>query len=120
MGGIPHERLDGSGYPFHMNAGQLNLGARIMAVADIFTALAEDRPYRKGMEKRDVMSILRKMCAKGFLDKRVVDVLEEDYEKVVRSMMVRQARAREHYAEKFDPLTSCGQSAAEASPAVEQ
>jgi hypothetical protein len=41
--------LDGKGYPFKRVAGEINLGARVMAVADIFVALAEDRPYRKGM-----------------------------------------------------------------------
>ena len=45
-----HERLDGKGYPFRREAHEINLGARIMAVSDIFTALAENRPYRKGME----------------------------------------------------------------------
>lgn len=44
-----HEKLDGSGYPFHYKADRISTGSRIMTVADIFTALAEDRPYRKGM-----------------------------------------------------------------------
>ncbi len=44
-----HEKLNGTGYPFHLSAKDLSAGARIMAVADIFTAIMEDRPYRKGM-----------------------------------------------------------------------
>jgi HD-GYP domain-containing protein (c-di-GMP phosphodiesterase class II) len=44
-----HERLDGSGYPFHYESSRIGTGSRIMAVADIFTAVAEDRPYRSGM-----------------------------------------------------------------------
>ena len=47
-----HERLDGNGYPFHLNASKLSTGARIMAVADIVTTLAEDRPLPAGDEKR--------------------------------------------------------------------
>ena len=39
-----HEKLDGSGYPFHRDRDSLNLGARIMSVADVFTALTEERP----------------------------------------------------------------------------
>jgi len=46
-----HEGLHGEGYPFGMTADNLSLGARTIAVADIFTALAEDRPYRAGMKK---------------------------------------------------------------------
>ena len=45
-----HERLDGGGYPFGLTADQLPLGARILAVADVYDSLrAEDRPYRRAM-----------------------------------------------------------------------
>ncbi|RCW82541.1 putative nucleotidyltransferase with HDIG domain [Halanaerobium sp. DL-01] len=46
-----HEKLDGTGYPFQIDEKKLSLSERIMAVADIFTAITEDRPYRKGMKK---------------------------------------------------------------------
>jgi len=49
-----HERLDGSGYPFHLGADKLGIGSRIMAVADVFTAISEDRPYRKGMSQQEL------------------------------------------------------------------
>ena len=48
-----HEKLDGSGYPFRCKGDELSTGSRIMMVADIFTAIAEDRPYRKGMSKKE-------------------------------------------------------------------
>jgi len=41
-----HERWDGSGYPDRLVAEQIPLGARIVAVADAFTAMVESRPYR--------------------------------------------------------------------------
>ncbi len=47
-----HEHLDGSGYPFGLSSDQLCTGSRIMMVADKFTALTEDRPYRKGMSQK--------------------------------------------------------------------
>src|SRR6185503_18851720 len=43
-----HERLDGSGYPWHLDAARLDSPARILAVADVFEAITADRPYRKG------------------------------------------------------------------------
>ncbi|MGB9608590.1 MAG: HD-GYP domain-containing protein, partial [bacterium] len=49
---LHHERLDGSGYPFHLKGEDLSLGARIMAVADVFSALREKRPYRRVMGKK--------------------------------------------------------------------
>jgi len=44
-----HERFDGKGYPDRLAGMHIPLGARIMAVADMFVAMTEDRPYRKGL-----------------------------------------------------------------------
>lgn len=44
-----HERMDGSGYPAGLKGDQINLGARILAVADIVEAMAASRPYRPGL-----------------------------------------------------------------------
>jgi PAS domain S-box-containing protein/putative nucleotidyltransferase with HDIG domain len=41
-----HERLDGSGYPLGLTAGDILLGARIVAVADVVEAMMAHRPYR--------------------------------------------------------------------------
>lgn len=49
-----HEKLDGNGYPFHTKGEVIPLGSRVLAVSDIFTALAEDRPYRKGFAKEKI------------------------------------------------------------------
>jgi putative nucleotidyltransferase with HDIG domain len=40
-----HERIDGSGYPRGLTGGQIPLGARLFAVADVYDALTSDRPY---------------------------------------------------------------------------
>ncbi|MEW5934733.1 MAG: HD domain-containing phosphohydrolase, partial [Bacillota bacterium] len=39
-----HERLDGTGYPFRLTGEKLDLGARTVAVCDVFVAMCEDRP----------------------------------------------------------------------------
>ncbi|MBP3736058.1 MAG: response regulator [Lachnospiraceae bacterium] len=44
-----HERWDGTGYPDHLRGEDIPLSARIMAVADVFDALYEDRVYKKGI-----------------------------------------------------------------------
>lgn len=41
-----HERLDGSGYPRRLAGGDVGLGARILAIADMYSAMARARPYR--------------------------------------------------------------------------
>jgi HD-GYP domain-containing protein (c-di-GMP phosphodiesterase class II) len=70
-----HERLDGTGYPWGRTAGEIPLGARLMAVADIFDALtAVDRPYRKGISAEQAIRLLRDDAAQGKLDPSVVDL----------------------------------------------
>jgi putative nucleotidyltransferase with HDIG domain len=43
-----HEQPDGGGYPLGLQLGQISLGAKIIAVADSYDALTQDRPYRPG------------------------------------------------------------------------
>jgi putative nucleotidyltransferase with HDIG domain len=53
-----HERIDGLGYPRGLRGNEISRFARIFAVADVFDALASDRPYRPGMAMDRVVSIL--------------------------------------------------------------
>ena len=55
-----HERYDGRGYPNGYAAEQIHWGARILAVADIFDALASDRPYRKAMPIGQILELMQK------------------------------------------------------------
>lgn len=73
-----HERLDGQGYPFHTKAETLPLGARILAVSDTLTALAEDRPYRKAYPTESICEILNQCVSEGALDGEIVNVVTEN------------------------------------------
>ena len=53
-----HEKLDGSGYPWGLEADQLDLPSRVLAVADIYEALTADRPYRQGMSRDAALAII--------------------------------------------------------------
>lgn len=75
-----HEKLNGRGYPFRLQAHDLSLGARIMAVADIFTAITEDRPYRNGMPKDQAISVLKKMVENGGISLSICSLLIDNYE----------------------------------------
>jgi putative nucleotidyltransferase with HDIG domain len=77
-----HERLDGSGYPFHLSAPQLTYGCRIMTVADVFTALVENRPYRRGMPRHESIPILQNMTTKGWLDGDLVRTLSSNFDEL--------------------------------------
>ena len=75
-----HEKLNAKGYPFHLRDTDIPLGARIMAVADIFTAITEDRPYRKGMEKEQAKTVLTGMVEDGSICPYVVSLLMDNFE----------------------------------------
>jgi HD-GYP domain-containing protein (c-di-GMP phosphodiesterase class II) len=70
-----HERLDGSGYPFHVPGEMIPRESRIVAVADVFTAVTEERPYRRGMSPREAVGVLRDMANDGALDGDVVEAM---------------------------------------------
>ncbi len=59
IAGAHHEKLDGSGYPNRLRAEALPLEARILAVADVFGALTEDRPYRPGFPVEKALAIMQ-------------------------------------------------------------
>ncbi|MCB1955835.1 MAG: GAF domain-containing protein [Rhodocyclaceae bacterium] len=64
-----HETLDGSGYPRGLDAGQLSIPARIMAIADIFEALtASDRPYKRGLALSEAVAMLARFRDDGHID----------------------------------------------------
>jgi putative nucleotidyltransferase with HDIG domain len=94
---LHHERLDGSGYPFHLTAVDLPLGSRIMAVADVFTALMEDRPYRKGMKKEDALEILDKMTTFS-LDPHIVSLLFDNLDEINTIRFTAQNMAEDRYS----------------------
>jgi HD-GYP domain-containing protein (c-di-GMP phosphodiesterase class II) len=56
-----HERFDGKGYPHGLKGKQINLWARMTAVADTYHALTSDRPYRQGMSHERAVSIIEEV-----------------------------------------------------------
>ena len=96
-----HEKLNGSGYPFHIAANEINIGSRIMAVADVFTALIEDRPYRKGMERNKVENILISESNKNSLDRNIVNILLDNWEEISSKVKHEQEISKKMFEEKF-------------------
>ena len=60
VAGNHHEKLDGSGYPNRLVSTDLCLESRILAAADVYGALAEDRPYRQGLDLPEIKSIMER------------------------------------------------------------
>jgi len=71
-----HERWDGRGYPYGLKGEEIPLGARILAIADVFQALISDRPYRKAYPFSEAVKIIKNGRA-SYFDPRVVDAFLE-------------------------------------------
>lgn len=80
-----HEKWDGSGYPLGLRAEEIDLNARIFAVADAFDAMISDRVYRAGRSYAQAAEELAR-CAEAHFDPVIVEafhrVPEEDWEEL--------------------------------------
>ena len=64
-----HEKLDGSGYPRGVNAGDIPVQTRMMTISDIYDALtATDRPYKRAVPAERALDILKDEATHGHLD----------------------------------------------------
>lgn len=97
-----HETLDGQGYPFGIGGDGLRLGSRIMAVADIFTALTEQRPYRPALQREDAAAIMRQMAEANKIDAPLVDSLFAHYDEAAAAV-----RGGEDEPPRGLPVSSC-------------
>jgi putative nucleotidyltransferase with HDIG domain len=71
-----HEWFNGKGYPEGLAGEAINLGARILAVADVYDALSSERPYRAAMDPDQVLQIMKEKSGSHF-DPVVVDAFFE-------------------------------------------
>ena len=74
VAGAHHEKLDGSGYPDGLTAKDLSLESRIIATADVYGALTEDRPYRAGFRSEEALRIMERDVP-GKLDAECFDAM---------------------------------------------
>jgi HD-GYP domain-containing protein (c-di-GMP phosphodiesterase class II) len=61
-----HERWDGKGYPDQLAGEAIPLVARVLCIADVFDALASDRPYRAAFPRDEALAIMQKDVGKAF------------------------------------------------------
>lgn len=78
-----HEKLDGSGYPLGLTAAELTLPERILAVADIASALCMRRSYKDAFPKERCLRILGDLRDRGQLDRRAVDAMEASFDEII-------------------------------------
>lgn len=71
-----HERWDGTGYPAGLRGEKIPIGARILAIADCYSTLQADRPYRPARSQEEAIAVLREYAGAAF-DPALVDLLIE-------------------------------------------
>ncbi|MEP6707244.1 MAG: HD domain-containing phosphohydrolase [Pyrinomonadaceae bacterium] len=92
-----HEKWDGSGYPLRLRGKEIDLCARIFAVADAFDAITSDRVYRKGKSYAVAAKELDEWAGTQF-DADVIAafhrVPQADWDQLYRRSLMRQAESR--------------------------
>jgi response regulator RpfG family c-di-GMP phosphodiesterase len=64
-----HEKLDGSGYPYHMKDDEIPFQSKMMTISDIFDALtARDRPYKRAVPTEEALTIIGDEVKSRLLD----------------------------------------------------
>jgi putative two-component system response regulator len=101
-----HERFDGTGYPDRLAAMDIPLGARIIAVADAFSAMTTNRIYRAAIPIEAAWAELRKHAGTQF-DPAIVELFEKAVD--IGELVAREAAAARHRAEPSSaPTTRAG------------
>ena len=99
--GFHHEKLNGRGYPFGFGADELDLGSRIMAVADIFSAITEVRPYRDGMPKEQAIKVMCENVSSGAICGDITALLLDHYDEVDEARCSASREAGKRYFESL-------------------
>lgn len=72
-----HEKLNGTGYPFHIPGERLSYPARMVACVDIYQALREPRAYKAAKSHESAVGIMKEMAQRGEIDPMIVNDLEK-------------------------------------------
>lgn len=92
-----HERLDGSGYPYGLKKEDQSTADRVVQVADVVSALVYRRSYKNALPKEQVCCILSEQSENGKLDKTIVDLFINNYEKIVGEVQDKSKDVIERY-----------------------
>lgn len=82
-----HERVTGTGYPNQIKGESLSFEARIIAIADVFQALAQRRPYREPLKGDQIIEVLTLQVQNGKLDERIVACVASNLQKCMQAAL---------------------------------
>ncbi|MDF1526065.1 MAG: HD domain-containing protein [bacterium] len=103
-----HERLNGSGYPEHSEGGEIAFGSRVLAMADVFAAVTEDRPYRKGVDRAKALRLLGRLTKEGYLDSEIFQVVKDNFDELSRVRATAQTDSLEDHRLRMECFDEMG------------
>ena len=74
-----HEKVNGRGYPYGIEDEEMTLAEKIVAVADIYSALSGKRSYKDKFDKEKIISIMEQLAEQSHNDKDVIQVLVDNF-----------------------------------------
>jgi response regulator RpfG family c-di-GMP phosphodiesterase len=77
-----HEKWDGTGYPKGLKGEEIDIYARITAVADVFDSLTQERVYKKAWEIDRVIEFLKEQSGKAF-DPKLIELFLQNLDKIL-------------------------------------
>ena len=77
-----HEKVNGKGYPYGIEAEDMTLAEKIVAVADIYSALSGKRSYKEKFDKEKIISIMEQLAEQCQNDKEVIQVLVDNFDEI--------------------------------------
>lgn len=89
---LHHEKLDGTGYPFGLKEDEISLEVRIVAIADILSALVYKRTYKEEFPKDKVVSILSEMASNNKIDSEICNLVIGNYDLMMNKVRVNTAK----------------------------
>ena len=83
IGTLHHEKLDGAGYPFGLKAEEITKEMRIIAIADIVSALIGSRSYKDAFDKEKIIKILTDMVRYNKIDEEITNLFIDNYDYLI-------------------------------------
>jgi len=81
-----HEKLNGNGYPNQLDSQAIALFDRIVAIADIFSALCKERSYKVEFPKDKVIGILNDMVKQEHIDSKIASIAIDNYDEIIETV----------------------------------
>lgn len=92
-----HETLDGTGYPKQLTGKFITKTRRITTIADIISALSEERSYKQPFSNEKILSILKEMDKNNKICSDILNTVEQNYDVIIQTAKSANREAVEIY-----------------------